>query len=115
MHGAVAPKDAGTKPFSLSSGSTKGSVSEVLPTYNAPTEDRRKSRFGLKFPLRGSHISKPVPNDPEQFEKWDSRTSPVVPDIQRPPTALHPYHATNGDAPYPASSRYSVVSHMTRF
>jgi hypothetical protein len=114
MHGAVAPKEPSTKAFSLNSGSINRPSSPVLPTYHT-NDDRRKSRFGLKFPIRSSHISKPISNDPEQFKKFESRTSPVVPDIQRPPTALHPYHNTNGDAPYPPSSRYSVSSNVTRF
>lgn len=112
-HGASIPKDTITKPFSLSSGSTRRAATPDLPVYNSNTEDRRKSRFGLKFPIRMSGISKPVPNDPEQFQKWESRSSPVVPEVQRPPTALHPYHATAPE--YPRSSRYSEVSDMTRF
>lgn len=115
MHGAAAPKESSTKAFSFNSGSINRPSSPVLPVYNSANEDRRKSRFGLKFPIRISHISKPISNDPDQFKKFESRTSPVVPDIQRPPTALHPYHTTNGDPPYPPSSRYSVVSDMTRF
>jgi hypothetical protein len=116
MDGAAIPKESGGKSFSLSSDSVRRAASPVLPTYHTTNEDRRKSKFGLKFPIRMSHISKPVPSDPEQFKKWESRTSPVVPDIQRPPTALHPYHTTDVAAPqYPRSSRYSEVSDMTRF
>jgi hypothetical protein len=115
-HGASIPKDPVTKSFSLSSGSTRRAATPDLPVYNSNTEDRRKSRFGLKFPIRMSGISRPVPNDPEQFQKWESRSSPVVPEVQRPPTALHPYHATAPERPeYPRSSRYSEVSNMTRF
>ncbi|PSS27196.1 hypothetical protein M430DRAFT_38000 [Amorphotheca resinae ATCC 22711] len=114
-HGAAIPTEPRTKTFSLSSGSRRA-ASPVLPTYNSTSEERRKSRFGLKFPIRLSHISKPVSNDPEQFQKWESRSSPVVPDIQRPPTALHPYHNAGTIAhEYPASSRYSEVSNLTRF
>ena len=113
-HGAAIPKDTITKPFSLSSGSTRRAGTPELPTYNVTsTEDRRKSKFGIKFPIRMSGISRPVPNDPEQFQKWESRSSPVVPEVQRPPTALHPYHA--GAPQYPRSSTYSEVSDMTRF
>jgi hypothetical protein len=114
-HGAAIPKDTATKSFSLSSGSTRRPASPELPTYNTSTEDRRKSRFGIKFPIRMSGISRPVPNDPEQFQKWESRSSPVVPEVQRPPTALHPYHTGVPQPQYPRSSTYSEVSHITRF
>jgi hypothetical protein len=43
-------------------------------------------------------------------EKEDRR-SPVMPDIQRPPTAMHPFNRAGSSA----ASHYSVVSNMTRF
>lgn len=105
--------------FSVSSGSTRRSKNTELPSYNAPPsppqEDRRKSRFGFKLPIRMSAIGRPVAENHEQFSKWDGdRSSPVVPEVQRPPTALHPAMNAPGPA-YPASSRYSEVSNMTRF
>ncbi|KAG0652142.1 hypothetical protein D0Z07_1030 [Hyphodiscus hymeniophilus] len=112
-HGASIPKNTITKSFSLNSGSTRRAATPDLPMYN--TEERHKSRFGLKFPIRMSGISRPVPNDAEQFQKWESRSSPVVPEIQRPPTALHPFHAAPERPEYPASSRYSEASVLTRF
>ena len=119
-HGAAIPKDPITKTFSLSSGSSRRSVSETLPSYNAPPAERQKSRFSFRLPVRSSKlpISKPIVQDPEQFAKWDeSRSSPVAPGlaVQRPPTALHPYHQGVPNPPPPPSSRYSVVSNMTRF
>jgi hypothetical protein len=119
-HGASIDKMAeGGKTFSLSSGSTRRPHSPVLPSYNPPpTEERRKSVFGFKLPIRMSQISRPVPTQPDQFEKFNSRSSPVMPHVERPPTALHPMHNTgrNETTPaYPASSRYSTVSNMTRF
>ena len=120
-HGASIPKETIAKSFSINSGSTRRAATPELPIYVASNaQERRKSRFGLKFPIRMSGISRPIPNDPEQFQKWDSRSSPVAPEIQRPPTALHPFHAT-GDASslerpeYPRSSRYSETSVFTRF
>ncbi|RDL38046.1 Uncharacterized protein BP5553_05479 [Venustampulla echinocandica] len=111
---ATFPSSSTKSNYSVSSGSIRKAESPVLPTYHTPTEERRKSRFGLKFPIRTSGISKPIPTNQEQFSKWDDRSSPVVPDVQRPPTAMHP--ALHPPAPaYPASSRYSVVSNMTRF
>jgi hypothetical protein len=80
------------------------------------SEDRRKSKFGMKWPIS---ISRPVVQDPEQFRNFNDRSSPVIPEIQRPATSLHP--AYNKEAypappvPAPASSRYSEVSNMTRF
>ncbi|PVH80686.1 hypothetical protein DL98DRAFT_654612 [Cadophora sp. DSE1049] len=119
-HGAAIPKDPITKTFSLSSGSSRRSVSETLPSYNAPPAERQKSRFSFRLPVRSSKlpISKPIVQDPEQFAKWDeSRSSPVAPGlaVQRPPTALHPYHQGVPNPPPAPSSRYSVVSNMTRF
>jgi hypothetical protein len=113
-HGAVASSANSGKAFSSTSGSLRRSDS--LPTHNATTEERRKSRFGIKLPIRMSGISKPVANDPEQFSKWTARSSPVVPEVQRPPTALHPaYNYQAPPVPPAPSSRYSVVSDMTRF
>lgn len=117
-HGATTTKEASTKSnFSVSSGSVRRAPSPVLPSYhsNSAPEDRRKSRFGLKFPIRLSGISKPVSNDPEQFQKWETRSSPVAPEVQRPPTALHPAYNRGVVGGYPASSRYSVASNVTRF
>jgi len=131
--GAALPKSppstssSHSKAFSLSpSSSVHRAPSPVLPSYNAPQqsapEERRRSLFGMKLPVRLSQmqISKPFHASPEQFEKFANRSSPVVPDVQRPPTALHPYHNVGrNDAPqvprYPASSRYSVDSTITRF
>lgn len=120
--GAAIPQES-TKAFSLSSGSIRRPESP-LPSYNV-TEERRKSRFPFRLPIRMSKnlsISKPVMQDPEQFSKWDERSSPVAPDVQRPPTALHPAYTNHGVAheypappPIPASdtSRYSVTSRIT--
>lgn len=104
--GATAPKETPlTKSFSLSSSrpSTRESVS-ALPTYQ---DDRRKSKFGIKFPVRLSGISKPIAADPDQFSKWESRSSPVAHTVQRPPTALHPA--------YGSAIRYSEAHHLDRF
>jgi hypothetical protein len=109
------PKSKDT--FSMSSGSTRRSENTTLPSYHAPPsppQEGQKSRFGFKLPIRMSTIGKPIPENHEQFSKWDDRSSPVVPDVQRPPTALHPAMNAAGPA-YPPSSRYSVVSNMTRF
>lgn len=124
-YGAAPPPIKLEKSMSLNSGhsshrmpSTRRAPSPSLPSYtNAaadPPRTNRMSQFKFKFPIRTSHISKPILNDPEQVSaKWNERSSPVIPDVQRPPTALHPYHNTGPT--YPASSRYSEVSNITRF
>ncbi|CZT44944.1 uncharacterized protein RSE6_05201 [Rhynchosporium secalis] len=119
-HGASIPQEPMKKTFSLSSGSFHRSLSQTLPSYHAPPADRQKSRFSFRLPVRSSKlpISHPIIQDKEQFAKWDeSRSSPVAPGlaVQRPPTALHPYHQGVPNPPPPPSSRYSVVSNMTRF
>jgi len=113
-HGAAIPgsKESVGKSFSLNSGSIQRAPSTVLPTYNTTPDERRKSRFPFKFPIS---ISKPIPNDPNQFSKWEgSRSSPVAPDLQRPPTALHPMNRQEAAPEYPRSSTYSEA-HMSRF
>jgi hypothetical protein len=121
--GATTTNGSTKSNLSVSSGSMRRPPSPILPSYNTTTEERRKSRFPFKLPIRMSGISRPIQNDPEQFSKWESRTSPVAPEVQRPPTALHPAYQHGGGAdtlappaaPYPASSRYSVASNVTRF
>jgi hypothetical protein len=87
-------------------------------------QEKRGTRFNFRFPVRASKlkISKPIPQEQEveqggmdlrehagnDEDTWqEDRASPIVPNIQRPPTALHPA--------YTANSRYSEVSHLPRF
>lgn len=118
-HGAAIPgsNDSVGKTFSLSSGSTRSrrAPTPVLPTSNLSTspEERRRTRWTRILPI---NISKPISNNLEQFSKWNNRSSPVAPDVQRPPTALHPYNRGSIPPPgYPRSSTYSEVSNMNRF
>ncbi|EOO00013.1 hypothetical protein UCRPA7_4456 [Phaeoacremonium minimum UCRPA7] len=83
-------------------------------------QEKRGTRFGLRFPIRHSKIkiSKPIPQNQDLESAYDhqedrgddtwaeDRASPVVPDIQRPPTALHPIHRPD--------HRYSEAA-MSRF
>jgi hypothetical protein len=106
--GAVASKEIPKDTGSVRTASTRRRDSFQLPSYHQQTDDRRQSRFNFKFPIRAlgiraSLISKPTQNDPEQFKKWEDRSSPVVPDLQRPSTALHPAYSPSR---YTAS-RYS--------
>lgn len=59
-------------------------------------------------------ISRPMPQQPQdvesqfQSDSWrDSRTSPIIPAVRRPDTAMHPMNT--------GVSRYSEVSHLPRF
>jgi len=104
-HGAAAASINGgsAKSFNLGKESISRSASSSTP------QERRRTIFGMRLP-----ISKPIPQEHEESgsAKWDERSSPIVPEMQRPPTAFHP--AFHPPAPAP-SSRYSEVSDMTRF
>lgn len=59
-------------------------------------------------------ISRPIPQQPQdveaqfQSDSWrDSRSSPIIPEVRRPDTAMHPLNT--------GVSRYSEVSHLPRF
>ncbi|KAI1373734.1 hypothetical protein F4677DRAFT_448027 [Hypoxylon crocopeplum] len=60
-------------------------------------------------------ISHPITNDVEYGRHSDElpivdRSSPIIPDMKRPPTALHPAFIAGS-----RSSRYSEASHLDRF
>ncbi|KAF7896458.1 hypothetical protein EAF00_006472 [Botryotinia globosa] len=120
-HGATDAPNPYEKRLSLPS-----SINNDLPSYYSNPAERRKSRFPFRLPLRASqvHISKPVISDPQPFhpdlevgESYDhqkmDRSSPIVPGVERPPTAMHP--ANLRPPPAPRSSIYSVASNVTRF
>jgi hypothetical protein len=103
-YGAAIPKSTLPKSSgSVSSSSSRRPPSLVLPSYHENPKERRRTKFGFHLPLRASkiEISRPVATNPEQFSKWEDRSSPVVPAVQRPPTAMHPAYSP---------SRYSVAS-----
>lgn len=61
-------------------------------------------------------VIRPVsPVSPGPRESWEAsdRASPIAPNVQRPPTALHP--AYTGKARTFRSSIYSTASHLNRF
>ncbi|RKF53575.1 hypothetical protein GcC1_01663 [Golovinomyces cichoracearum] len=129
MHGNSAPttKPESFKAFSISSSPERQPSISNLHQYNSRKE-RRRSRF--RFPLSIAKSNQPPciqdeeqnisyqsssqsPNM-EKIERLLDRVSPIVPELLYPPSAHHP--AYNSTSPkYPASSRYSVVSNMTRF
>jgi hypothetical protein len=71
----------------------------------------RRSRLGGKDISGPIHISHPMPqqqpHDDYDIERGSQdRASPIVPEVQRPPTALHPA--------FTGGSRYSEAN-MSRF
>ncbi|KAI1506545.1 hypothetical protein F5X99DRAFT_7313 [Biscogniauxia marginata] len=79
-------------------------------------ERRRTSIFDFAKD-RKPKISRPIPRDIEQGydecrydECPDDRSSPIIPDVQRPPSALHPAFNTGRKF-----SHYSEASHIDRF
>ena len=70
----------------------------------------------MRMPVRISQIGKPRIEDPETLSRLSERSSPLNPNLQRPPTAMHP--AMNGGVSrpkYAASSVYSVATNITGF
>lgn len=80
-------------------------------------EKRASGRWTRRFTFANGHrlkISRPIPQAPRDVESqyagddWrENRTSPILPDVKRPDTALHPLHT--------GLSRYSEASHLNRF
>lgn len=134
-YGAVADQNIGKSTGSSlrSASSSSYNPEYVLPSYNDSNEKpQRKSKFGFKLPLK---ISRPIINDAEQFNNhfqnhqtqpqmqppatpsvqpatppMNSRRSPIMPELSRPPTAMHPAHS----GAY-TPSRYSTASYVSRF
>ncbi|KAI1002741.1 hypothetical protein K3495_g5461 [Podosphaera aphanis] len=68
------------------------------------------ARYGSRSsPPKKSDISPPTLQDLEKAENIAKHCSPVVPGLQRPPTAMHPAYQHN----YPNTSRFSEVSAMS--
>ncbi|RKF58294.1 hypothetical protein OnM2_068052 [Erysiphe neolycopersici] len=112
------------KAFSISNSATDDPTIESTH-HQLSLVERKKSRFRLPLAIssKSQHpqaqsqsklsmkISMPIQQnyDLEKGEKVDHKVSPLFPELERPPTALHPaYKQTN--ASYPASSRYSVIT-----
>ncbi len=110
--------------FSAQSGSQRG-LKEPAPRFNRVTKLFTKSPFRAS---RKMEISNPIlhPRDDDleagshtgshtgsHSDTWDQdRASPIVPDMQRPPTAMHP--AYTGGNRSTRSNAYSVAN-MPRF
>ncbi|KAI1481245.1 hypothetical protein F4774DRAFT_45534 [Daldinia eschscholtzii] len=81
---------------------------------NSVRKEKTKSRFSI-FARGKPKISHPIPQDVEYGHSEDhlpidDRSSPIIPDVKRPPTALHPAYNAGS-----RSSRYSEASHLDRF
>jgi hypothetical protein len=72
----------------------------ITRMLNPKNMNFRKSRIQISAPMPQ------FPRDVERGDHHDDRASPIIPAVQRPPTALHPA--------FTGSSRYSEA-HMTRF
>lgn len=124
---APAMKPDSFKTFSMSSGPENQSSFSTLHYYSSPKE-RRRSRFRLPLGIAKSkqepcgqdeeqNVSNPSSFQSQNMEKTEApldRVSPILPELLRPPTAHH-LADNSTSSKYPASSRYSVVSDMTRF
>ncbi|KAK8086999.1 hypothetical protein PG994_001973 [Apiospora phragmitis] len=102
-------------------------------TYSEDYESHRSASVrkekGRSFWNRGNKkpkISRPMPFQPD-LEKGEeviddpvpSRSSPVIPGLQRPPSALHPIHGRHPSNPnhlrQPSGNRYSLASNVDQF
>ena len=126
--GSLAKGMGAAKSFTDASSSVR---SASVRSREGPAE-KQPNRFTRFFGVGGGvgggsgesrlKISKPIPNadleaayharEPQPMSSHsaavaDDRSSPVVPELKRPPTAMHPA--------FTGGSRYSEVSHMTRF
>lgn len=93
-YGAAPPADKMERFNSMrsgASGSTRRTANTILPSYSAPAQATTRDTF-VKRMSRFMHISKPIPIPDHTETNWDERRSPIAPNIQRPPTNLHPYH-----------------------
>ncbi|KAI2631924.1 hypothetical protein GGR54DRAFT_634692 [Hypoxylon sp. NC1633] len=90
---------------------------EEYDSYRSNSVRKEKTRSRWLFGKgEKPKISHPINHDVEYGRHSDElpivedRSSPIIPDVKRPPTALHP--AFNGGS---RSSRYSEASHLDRF
>ncbi|KAI2610975.1 uncharacterized protein GGS25DRAFT_519278 [Hypoxylon fragiforme] len=82
---------------------------------NSIRKEKTKSLWFLGKGAAKPKISHPITRDVEygqddQLPIVDDRSSPIIPDVKRPPTALHPAYNAGSRA-----SRYSEASHLDRF
>ena len=92
----------------------------TLPSYSASPassvrNEKTKSKFMSKIFNRGAdndnseHAGRPIISGPFTCgQNQTGTTSPIIPGLKRPDTALHPMHGRR------ASSHYSVADHLPR-
>ncbi|OAQ99107.1 hypothetical protein LLEC1_03954 [Akanthomyces lecanii] len=92
----------------------------TLPSYSASPassvrNEKTKSKFMSKIFHRGAgnddiqHAGRPIISGPlTSGQNPTGTTSPIIPGLKRPDTALHPMHG------HRASSQYSVADHLPR-
>ncbi|KAI1418128.1 hypothetical protein F5Y13DRAFT_150629 [Hypoxylon sp. FL1857] len=89
---------------------------EEYESYRSNSIRKEKTRSKWFFGKGESKpkISHPITRDVEYGANdqlpIDDRSSPIIPDVKRPPTALHPAYNAGS-----RSSRYSEASHLDRF
>jgi hypothetical protein len=88
-----------TRFFGGKGSSTRPQISHPMPVPASVAEDRDLENQTVVASELAS-------------EKKAPRRSPVLPDIERPPTAMHPFNRNGAES---SANRYSVVSDMTRF
>ncbi|KAI2468238.1 hypothetical protein F4781DRAFT_274886 [Annulohypoxylon bovei var. microspora] len=82
---------------------------------NSIRKEKTKSKWFFGKGESKPKISHPIAHDVEYGHNddlpiVDDRSSPIIPDVKRPPTALHPAYNAGSRA-----SRYSEASHLDRF
>lgn len=79
-------------------------------SYSSRSNSTRKPNISGPIPMSGKDDFQKGPNyfpeEDRSMTSYDSRHSPIMPNISRPPTAMHPINR---------NSHYSEVSHLDRF
>ncbi|KAK4135572.1 hypothetical protein BT67DRAFT_433056 [Trichocladium antarcticum] len=92
--------------------SARGYFKEMDAEGPARLKRLTKAYCAKTFRKSRIQISKPIPQDTMDCERGLDRASPIMPDVQRPPTGLHP--ALNPALNRSSGSRYSEAN-MSRF
>ncbi|GAP83813.2 putative SWI SNF complex subunit SMARCC2 [Rosellinia necatrix] len=77
--------------------------------FNSRSNSTRKPDISGPFPMSTNDQFQPAdyfPGDDKSMNSFDSRHSPIMPEISRPPTAMHPANRV---------THYSEASHIDRF
>ncbi|KAI1107340.1 hypothetical protein F4804DRAFT_329375 [Jackrogersella minutella] len=97
-------------------GATTSTVNytEEYDSYRSNSIRKEKTKTWFFGKDSKPKISHPITRDVEHGRSDDlpieDRSSPLIPDVKRPPTALHPLYNAGS-----RSSRYSEASHLDRF